>query len=155
MVESKKDTVPLHVRETEGRLLRAAIDQSGFNQSDFASRSGIGSKAYLTQLMSGVRPINLKAACQIAALLKIEIDYFSPRIAELIRSAIPLVKSANTHNPAQGMLGLPEQWPLGDVSPADFAQISEQGKREIIAFARGMARERMNLEQSLPHQRLA
>lgn len=58
MATSKKDVVPESVRKAEGSALRELVDASQFNQVTVAQASGVGSKAFVWQLMQGLRPLN-------------------------------------------------------------------------------------------------
>lgn len=131
MSDTKK-TVPAAVREEEGSRIRALVDQlAGGAMGKFAKDSGIGTPAYLTQLMSGHRPLNVEVAVKIASALSVPIDRFSPRIAQIVRAAASCVSAAGNgistptvliaREPAASIR--PKEWPLKVVDYDGFVAL--------------------------------
>lgn len=97
----------------------------------FAKDSGIGTPAYLTQLMSGHRPLNVEVAVKIASALSVPIDRFSPRIAQIVRAAASCVSAAGNgistptvliaREPAASIR--PKEWPLKVVDYDGFVAL--------------------------------
>ena len=91
MATSTKDPVPEAVRKAEGDALRRLFEQAKMSQPQVAERSGVGSKAFVSQLLTGHRPLNIEQATKIAEVIGRKIDEFSPRLANQIRAAAALV----------------------------------------------------------------
>lgn len=94
MKKSTTATVSAEVREQEGQRLGLLIEELTLgSKADFAQRSGLGTPSYLSQIISGHRPLSIEAATKIAKHLKIPIDDFSPRVAAMVRDAAACVTS--------------------------------------------------------------
>lgn len=146
MATSTKEVVPEKVRADEGEALRKLIEKSPFNQATLAKESGVGSKAFVAQLTKGVRPLNLKAACQLAMKLGVKLDDFTPRLAAVVRQAYPLIRHDEATAAAYAVMEkqpppfVPtSSWPFLTVPPAMYERISPEARRELEAIARGMA----------------
>lgn len=61
--------------------------KASFSQEEFGTRFDIGSQGMVWQYLNGRRPLNIKAAAGFARGLGVEIDEFSPRLANEIRRA--------------------------------------------------------------------
>ena len=153
MAESTKEVVPDHIRTSEGEALRRLIDASEFSQQTLAAAAGVGSKGFLWQIVSGHRPLNLEAAAKLAKALKVKIDAFSPRLADVVRETSSLVlpasylrepngdSHANAPIPISRATEAPaprSAWPFSSVTPAEYATISPESRAEIDAIVRGM-----------------
>lgn len=71
--------------------LKKLFERSGHTQSWFGAEYEIGNQAMVGQYLNAKRPLNFKAACKFAKGLKINIDDFSPMLAEQIREMNTLV----------------------------------------------------------------
>ncbi len=154
MAESTKELVPDTVRIAEGEALRKLIEESEFNQQTLASTSGVGSKGFLWQVVSGRRPLNLEVATRLAKTLKVRIDVFSPRLADVVREAATLVLPASYLRERNGdsvanapipisraaeASGPRSQWPFTQLTPAEWAAISPGSRAEVESIVKGMA----------------
>jgi transcriptional regulator with XRE-family HTH domain len=152
MATTTKEPVPDQVRQQEGAALRLIIKNSDSSQEQLAAQTGIGTKAYLSQLLSGHRPLNIEVATRLAKALGTGIEAFSPRLALLVREAFAYVSSApgatspvNIHSadirearPTYWQNPATDAWPFDTITPHQFHQISPHGRMEIEAIARGM-----------------
>lgn len=159
MSESTKEVVPDSVRTAEGEALRRLMDARGLSQQTLAATSGIGSKGFLWQVVSGHRPLNLDAAAKLAKTLKVKIDDFSPRIADVVRETSALVNPAAylrepsgdaiptapaPQHVAQAPIPISrgfsqrDTWPFTSLTPAEYEMISPESRAEIDAIVRGM-----------------
>ena len=158
MAESTKEVVPDSVRTAEGDALRRLIDARGVSQQTLATTSGIGSKGFLWQVVSGHRPLNLDAAAKLAKALQVKIDDFSPRIADVVRETSALVVPAAYLREPNGdaIIDVPapphvarapiplgrgaqrDSWPFSSVTPTEFETISPESRAELDAIVRGM-----------------
>lgn len=85
-----KSPVPAGVVTNESQLLRAIWEQEEREpQEVFAARHNIGSQSMMAQYLNGKRPLNLQAAIAFSRGLGVKIGDFSPRIAAMVREAIP------------------------------------------------------------------
>lgn len=164
MATSTKDPVPDAVRKSEGDALRRLIEQAKLTQPEVAQRSGVGSKAYISQLLTGHRPLNIEQASKIAEVIGRKVDEFSPRLASAIRSAagqiILLDEAHSTHKRPETQSLLAKEprsdedvarmiaasaaptaigrWPFERLTPEQYMQISPEGRAELETLARGM-----------------
>lgn len=131
MSDTKK-TVPASVREEEGAKIRALLNELPRGEiGKFAKEQGIGTAAYLTQLMTGQRPLNIDVAVKIARGLRIPIDRFSPRIAGLVRAAATCLAGAGYVSSTPTTLfvrepntdGVRKTWPLKVVDYDGFVSL--------------------------------
>lgn len=154
MAESTKELVPDTVRVAEGEALRKLIEESQFNQQTLATTSGVGSKGFLWQVVSGRRPLNLEVATRLAKTLKVRIDAFSPRLADIVREASTLVlpssylRERNGDSIANAPIPINRvsdtastrsQWPFTQLTPAEWAAISPASRAEVESIVKGMA----------------
>lgn len=166
MATSTKDPVPEAVRKAEGDALRRLFEQAKMSQPQVAERSGVGSKAFVSQLLTGHRPLNIEQATKIAEVIGRKIDEFSPRLANQIRAAaalvdmlvltgdtvaVPVTKSTISID-RTGIHHTPEvenkivvmngnassTWPFQRLTPEQYKQISPEGRTELETLARGM-----------------
>lgn len=93
MATTTKDVVPEEVKQREGQALKRLIELSGKSQPSIALETGVGTKAYISQLCTGHRPLNADTAAKLARALNTVVDNFSPRLADSIREAAAHVKS--------------------------------------------------------------
>jgi transcriptional regulator with XRE-family HTH domain len=126
MATTSKDTVPDEVKKSEGKALKRLIELNGKGQPQIAADSEVGSKAYVSQMCTGHRPINADAAARLASALGVKIDAFSPRLADNIRDAARFVQQTGntTQLPTQKVtdadswrynvepLNTQDQWPF-------------------------------------------
>lgn len=153
MASTKKEVVPDAVRVLEGETLRRLMDERKVSHQALASRADLGTKAYVSQILSGHRPLNIEAASRIARTLNVKIDEFSTRISSILREATlyldsPSLKSesstllANAPIPirtfADNSPNAAVKWPFQHLTPSQFAHISEGSRNELEAIARGM-----------------
>ncbi|WP_198045318.1 S24 family peptidase [Cupriavidus taiwanensis] len=74
--------------EDAARLKALYGERKGkMSQEEFGSRFEIGSQGMVWQYLNAHRPLNIKAATGFARGLGVEVDAFSPRLAEEIRRA--------------------------------------------------------------------
>lgn len=153
-----KDVVSDDVKAEEGAALQRLLNERNMTQQALAAASGIGTKAVISQLISGTRPMNIAGAAKMARVLQVAIDDFSPRLAAIVREAAALVKSPFTSSngkwnlvesttsepiPMARVMAMetpasPYSWPFATLTIQQYAEISPEGKAELEAFARGM-----------------
>ena len=153
MATSTKESLPEDIKTQEGAALRKLLDDLKFNHQRLAKESEIGTKAYVPQLVNGRRPLNIEAAVRIANVLKVRIDDFSPRLAEIVRGAYEHVYPAPLQarmvsEPSPLWRGRefepnrsdksPGKWPFPRLTPDQYSMISEGGRDELEQLARGM-----------------
>ncbi|MFS8973880.1 helix-turn-helix domain-containing protein [Cupriavidus necator] len=74
--------------EDAARLKALYEERNGkFSQEEFGRRFEIGSQSMVWQYLNAQRPLNIKAATGFAQGLDVDIDAFSPRLADEIRRA--------------------------------------------------------------------
>lgn len=69
------------------RLKRLYNERTSLSQAEFGARFDIGNQGAVWQYLNGRRPLNLKAAKGFASGLGINIEDFSPSIAQTIKAA--------------------------------------------------------------------
>jgi transcriptional regulator with XRE-family HTH domain len=164
MTASKKESVPQEVRTLEGEALRGLLKTQKMQQQDLAEAADIGSKSYLNQILTGLRPLNIEVAASIAAVLGVRIDSFSKRLADQIRQAhehvertypgheaepAPMPAAAEPTRLLRFEAARSERasaWPFRALSPAEYAEISEGGRSDLEQLARGMYMEARRLK---------
>lgn len=158
MPTSTKESVPPDARAQEGEALRRLIEGKKVTHQQLADEAQVGTKAYVSQLLSGHRPLNIEVATRLAAALGVRIDAFSPRLAALVRQAYEHVGRATypalvdatlvetqagepralSLNPESRQRARPVQWPFASLTPAEYSEISEGGRADLEQLARGM-----------------
>lgn len=148
MATSSKDVVSEGVRLAEAAALRALVEKSEYDQASLAKASGVGSKAFLWQLLRGVRPLNLEAACLLAGKLGVPLDSFTPRLAGAVRNASKLVVQPAPEPPsspkvaeslsAYAVQKSPGIWPFSSVTPRQWELLGVRQKAMIEGYARGL-----------------
>lgn len=80
--------------EEDARRLKALYsERTKLSQTEFGARFEIGNQGAVWQYLNGRRPLSLKAAKGFAAGLGVNIEDFSPAIAETIKAAEMLTGS--------------------------------------------------------------
>ena len=154
MAISTKESVSTDTRVQEGDALRKLIEVQKLTHQQVAEDAAVGTKAYVSQLLSGHRPLNIEVATRIARVLGVRIDAFSPRLAAIVRDAYehvgrstyPALIDVHEVNETRAFRlggGSPQerpygQWPFSILTPAQFSEISEGGREELEQLARGM-----------------
>lgn len=156
MAISTKETVSQDTRAQEGEALRRLIEMKKLTHLQVAETASIGTKAYISQLLSGHRPLNIEVATRVSAVLGVRIDAFSPRLASMVREAYEQVSRTTypalvdatlveANEPRALRLGTDpgtprtaSHWPFASLTPAQYGEISEGGREELEQLARGM-----------------
>lgn len=154
MATSTKESVPTDIKIQEGAALRRLLEDRKIAHQQLAEDSQIGTKAYVSQLINGHRPLNIEVAARVASMLGVRIDEFSPRLADIVRSAYEHVGRDNypafagyheVNEPRAFRLGAASThdksnapWPFAMLTPAQYGEISEGGRQELEQLARGM-----------------
>lgn len=92
---AKKKELEDWQREDARRLDSLFKARARVNQTEFGVRYEIGTQGMVWQYLSGTRALNIKAAEAFARGLNINIDEFSPTIADHIRSAAVHVRDTD------------------------------------------------------------
>lgn len=160
-----KTALAQEIKEAEGKALREILAAQKVRHQDLAREAGVGTSGYLSQLLSGERPMNIEVAASIAAALGVRIDRFSKRLADQIRQAHEHVERTYTPGHEAEPAPMPaaaepsrllrfdaaraeraSAWPFRALSPAEYAEISEGGRSDLEQLARGMYMEARRLK---------
>lgn len=76
----------------EGERIKALLRQKKISQKEFAERNRLN-ESYLSQIITGKKPLNLEWSMAISAGLGVPVEKFSPRWAKTISSAKTLVQN--------------------------------------------------------------
>jgi len=96
---TKNDAVSKKIRLYEAQKLTAlwsaAKDKTSnsLSQAAFAKKYKVGGQAYIQQLLSGERPINLKVAMKFSSYLRRSIADFSPRLRDELAIYVAFAKA--------------------------------------------------------------
>lgn len=158
MATSTKDTVDPDERRSEGEALNRLVLAAGGNKK-VASKADVA-PAYLSQLMQGNRPLNLKAAIGLAAAMGKHIEDFSPRLAELVKEALPHVSTGRKLAEPPAAYHVTRQqpapaWPFEHVTAAQWEQLTPGGRRRIEQLVEGMVIESEAAKKASPPEKLA
>lgn len=128
-----KATVPQSVKEAEGEALKTLVDAYVPGRQALAEACGI-STSYLSQMLSGHRPIHLATAAALAAALRATIGSFSPRLELLAASARDLPENGPNRSVPQ-INQLPAangaRWPFDPDLYRRFEHLSKDQKRDV------------------------
>jgi len=150
MATSTKESIPDAIRTREGQELQRLLKARNITHQQVADSSGIGTKAYISQIVNGIRPLNIDSASRLARSIGARIDDFSPRLADMVREAHAHVIKNNTAvlsvatmaNEADtqplDFSGGARRWPFVHITPSEYMLISPEGRAELEAIARGM-----------------
>lgn len=74
-------------QDDAARLKRLYNERTSLSQAEFGARFDIGNQGAVWQYLNGRRPLNMKAAKGFASGLGVNIEEFSPSIAQTIKAA--------------------------------------------------------------------
>ena len=74
-------------QDDAARLKRLYNERTSLSQAEFGARFDIGNQGAVWQYLNGRRPLNMKAAKGFASGLGVNIEDFSPSIAQTIKAA--------------------------------------------------------------------
>lgn len=110
-------------QQQDAARLDALFDaHAKISQTEFGERYEIGSQGMVWQYLSGRRALNIKAAAAFARGLGVNIDDFSPTLAEQIARA-----SAET------AAGRSDNWPFAQVDEAKARTLSDTDRARLEA----------------------
>lgn len=144
----RKDALTHSAMQAEGKALRELIESCGYGIKNAAIAAGIGTAAYLSQILNAVRPLNLDVAVSISRLLNVPIDRFSPRLANVARIAARHIDAGandasghstgvehHKHKVQEPAFQFVAEWPFeSSVDAIRWSRLRPEHKRMIIDF---------------------
>lgn len=111
------------------RLKKLYSERTTLPQAEFGARFDIGNQGAVWQYLNGRRPLNMKAAKGFASGLGVNIEDFSPSIAEVIKAAEAWTGGADDS----------PEWPFERLDAKKISSLAGTEKKRIEELVLGAA----------------